>query len=151
MNDKPHHGRIKGWSKEPCNSGLGYRIVGEFLDHPHFRGPRCHTSYVIAHNSETGEIETANSRYTLVTDGEPTRMPGWPWKGDRMRFLGEHGYEHERAEAKKVFEVGKEYEVEDIDIGDWHHTIAFVGIPGRYNSVMFESVALTSAKSEPAT
>lgn len=151
MSDKPHHGRVKDWVKEPCDSGLGYLIVGEFLDHPHFRGPRCHTSYLVAHNSETGEIETKNSRYTLVDDGEPTRMPGWPWKGDRMIFLGKNGYERELTEAQKMFEVGKEYEVEDILIGAWSHTLSFVGIPGRYNGVMFESVTLTSADGRGAT
>lgn len=139
MTDKPDHGRIKDWSKDPCDGGLGYLIVGEFLDHPYLRG-RCHTSAVVSHNSETGEIETRNSRYRLVAEGEPTRMPGWPWKGDRMKFLGENGYDSERKAALEVFEVGKEYEVADIEIGDFHHTIAFVGIPGRYNGVMFEPV-----------
>lgn len=137
---KPDHGRIKSWSKAPCNGGLGYLIEGEFLDHPYLRGSG-HTSVVIAHNAETGEIETRNSRYRLVNDGEPTRMPGWPWKGDKMRFLGKNGHDYEREEALKAFEIGAEYEVADCEVGDWNHTVSFVGKPGRWNGVMFEIVA----------
>ena len=55
-----------------------------------------------------------------------------------MRFLGKNGHDFEREAAKKVFVVGEEYEVESIDVGDWSHTISFVGIPGRHNGVMFE-------------
>lgn len=137
---KPDFGRIKAWSKSSCDGGLGYLIEGEFLDHPHIRG-RGHTSAVIAHNSETGEVETRNSRYRLVAVGEATRMSGWPWKGDKMKFLGKNGYDHEREDALKLFEVGAEYEVVDCDVGDWRHTVSFVGIPGRWNGVMFEAVA----------
>lgn len=61
----------------------------------------------------------------------------WPTRGDRMKFLGENGYDHELAEALKIFEVGHLYEVEDCDVGDWHHSVTFVGIKGRWNGVMF--------------
>jgi hypothetical protein len=136
--EKPHHGRIKNWLKVKCAGGLGFFIVGEFLDHPHFRGPACYTSHVVALDEATGELETRNSRYRLVNDGEPTRMPGWPWRGDKMVFLGRNGHDYQLAEAMKVFEVGRQYEVEDVNVGDCHHEIAFVGVPGRYNGVMFE-------------
>ena len=136
--EKPHLGRTKNWSKRPCGSGLGYLITGEFLDHPHMRGPHCRTSFVVTHDEKTGEVETANSRYRLVDSGEPTRLPGWPWKGDRMRFLGKNGQVHERAAAMMGFEIDKEYEVIDCEVGDWYHTIAFVGVSGRWNGVMFE-------------
>lgn len=138
MTDKPHYGRIKNWCKKVCEGGLGYIITGEFLDHPQYRGPYCHTSYVVAHDVITGEIETRNSRYQLVVDGEPTRFLGWPFKGDRMTFLGKNGYDYELVAAMKVFEVGKEYEVADCEVGDWHHTISFVGVDGRWNGVMFD-------------
>lgn len=65
----------------------------------------------------------------------------FPWKGDRMRFLGKNGYGRELAEAMKLFEVGKVYEVADCSVGDWSHSVAFVGVPGRFNGVMFETVA----------
>lgn len=70
---KPHKGRIDCWSKYPVDGvGLGYRILGRFLDHPAFAGMLGHTSYVISHDQETGEIETLNSRYTLI-DGNGTK------------------------------------------------------------------------------
>lgn len=66
--DKPHHGRIKNWQKDECQGGLGFLIVGEFLDHPHFRGSRCHTSAVVSFDEATGEVETRNSRYRVVSE-----------------------------------------------------------------------------------
>ena len=63
----------------------------------------------------------------------------WPRQGDWMRFLGQNGYEHELAAAMQVFKVGHEYEVVDCEVGSWHHSVAFVGIPGRFNGVMFEA------------
>lgn len=141
---KPHCGRIKGWSKEPCSGGLGFLIVGDFLDHPRFRG-QGHTSAVVSFDEAAGTVETRNSRYQLVDRGESTRMPGFPWKGDKMLFLGVNGYEYELEKAKKVFTVGVEYEVADCEVGDWSHSIKFVGIPGQYNGVMFEIVATRTA------
>lgn len=70
MTDKPHRGTMKNWFKEywGCEGyGLGYMIRGEFVDHPEYAGcPNGHTSYVVAHDEATGEVETKNSRYTLV-------------------------------------------------------------------------------------
>lgn len=73
MSEKPHKGRIADWRRSPAFSrdGLGYVIEGVFLDHPdrmtHFDpGGQGHTSVVLAHDEATGEIETKNSRYTLV-------------------------------------------------------------------------------------
>lgn len=68
MTEKPHKGSIKDWSKLRCtDKGLGYIILGEFVDHPEFAGAKDgHTSYVVAHDEATGEIETRNSRYTLI-------------------------------------------------------------------------------------
>jgi hypothetical protein len=62
----PHYGRIDNWRRIECEGGLGYLIVGRSLDHPTFGGASIQTSYVVAHDSETGEIRTRNSRYTLV-------------------------------------------------------------------------------------
>ena len=65
--EKPHKGRIEKWTKLPCTSrGLGYIVCGHFVDHDRFAGKDGHTSAIIAHDSATGEIETLNSRYTLI-------------------------------------------------------------------------------------
>jgi len=65
---KPHKGKITNWTTQPVQDcGLGYLIVGEFVNHPDFgNAPNGHTSWVEKHDRETGEIETRNSRYTLV-------------------------------------------------------------------------------------
>lgn len=69
--EKPHKGRIQNWCKLPCEKGLGYLIEGEFLEHPDGGGPGKigNTSFVVKH--EGVEIETKNSRYTLVGDEQP--------------------------------------------------------------------------------
>ena len=60
MSEKPHHGRIENWFK------FGGMVWGRALDHPRFAGQDIRTSTVLKHDEETGEIETRNSRYTLV-------------------------------------------------------------------------------------
>lgn len=62
--DKPHKGSLKDWFKYEV--GDGYIICGRFIGHPQFNGEHGHTSLVLSHNEETGEIETRNSRYTLI-------------------------------------------------------------------------------------
>lgn len=71
MEEKPHKGRILNWFKTPCNSGLGYYIIGTFLDHPQLAGKETNTSWVEQHDETTGEIETRNSRYKLLPNKEP--------------------------------------------------------------------------------
>lgn len=72
MSEKPHKGRIRWWSRwhSITGKGLGYIVVGEFLDHPELHANADdklgYTSYVVAHDEQTCEIETRNSRYTLV-------------------------------------------------------------------------------------
>lgn len=63
---KPHNGRIEKWRKVTTDNGLGYLIRGYSLDHPHYKGSFMYTSYVVRHDEASGEIETLNSRYTLV-------------------------------------------------------------------------------------
>lgn len=66
MNTKPHKGRISGWWISPAQEeGLEFRVFGTFLDHPGIRGDG-YTSCVVKYDTVTGEIETKNSRYTLV-------------------------------------------------------------------------------------
>lgn len=57
---KPHKGRIDGWVK------MDGRVHGRFLDHPGLGGYDGHTSRVLKHDYGTDEIETLNSRYTLL-------------------------------------------------------------------------------------
>jgi hypothetical protein len=80
-----------------------------------------------------------------VVGGPLESQREWPAKGDRMRFLGENGYDHELKAALKVFDIGREYEVVDCDVQSWSHSISFVGISGRFNGVMF------ALSSEPTT
>lgn len=70
--EKEHKGRIADWTKyngiERETGKRGYAIIGRFLDHPYLgkNGGLSQTSPVVAHDEATGEIETRNSRYTLV-------------------------------------------------------------------------------------
>ena len=64
---KEYKGVIVNWAKVPVEGhGLGYRICGDSVDHPVWRGGSMFTSYVVAHNEETGMIETLNSCYRLM-------------------------------------------------------------------------------------
>lgn len=70
---KPHKGKIEGWYKYEINprpvkgqKHLGYLIMGTFQDHPDFGKLYTNTSAVVKHDTVTGEIETVNSRYTLI-------------------------------------------------------------------------------------
>lgn len=64
--EKPHKGIITNWFTLPVGSvGLGYVICGHVEGHPEWGNGGIRTSYVIAHDAATGEIETRNSRYTL--------------------------------------------------------------------------------------
>ena len=67
---KPHKGKLSDWFKVPCDDGIGFRISG-LLEAPGCGLQMGHTSFVLAHDEATGEIETYNSRYTLV-GGEAT-------------------------------------------------------------------------------
>lgn len=64
---KPHKGCIDKWRKDwirpDIRKGLGYMVVGTSVGHPEFVG-WIHTSYVVKHVGN--EIETRNSRYTLI-------------------------------------------------------------------------------------
>lgn len=66
---------------------------------------------------------------------EPTP---WPTKGDWMIFLGKNGYPFELEAAMKLFTIGQALLVEDCNVESWSHSVKFVGIPGRFNGVMFK-------------
>lgn len=52
-------------------------------------------------------------------------------------FHGCGGRECEREHANKLLEVGKEYEVVDVDMGPFS-TFIGLSVGGEYNSVMFD-------------
>lgn len=73
---KPHKGKLTNWYRESGGGGA-YWIRGTFVGHPELDGHHSHTSVVIGEHPQsdgTIEIETANSRYTLV--GDPTQDLG---------------------------------------------------------------------------
>ena len=68
---KPHKGRIT--EVEKFETVSGYVYLCRFLDHPQFAWRRGHTSLVVKddcdkprHKLDSYEIETRNSRYTVV-------------------------------------------------------------------------------------
>ena len=68
---KPHRGTITHWCRVKCEEGIGFYVKGMFLGHPEFDRLYACTSYVvhasfILAGASGGEIETRNSRYTLV-------------------------------------------------------------------------------------
>ena len=77
---KPHKGRIFVHKEWPCPGyGLGYAYICTFVDHPEFSGKTGNTSWVIKddrdlprHKNDGYEIETKNSRYTVVPDLSPS-------------------------------------------------------------------------------
>ena len=66
ITEKPYKGHITEWSKFHTPFGLRYYIFGKFLNHPDFGQKETNTSPVVYHDETTGEIETRNSRYTLI-------------------------------------------------------------------------------------
>jgi hypothetical protein len=69
MTDKPHKGRIL--NARLMTLGDREFAVGQFLDHPEFAGMPGHTSYIVDSRVNADgsiEIETRNSRYTLINE-----------------------------------------------------------------------------------
>lgn len=69
---KPHNGRIASWRHVDVRGKDGELVVtviyGTFLEHPDWGGGPCEgrTGPVVFFDAKSGEIETRNSRYTLV-------------------------------------------------------------------------------------
>lgn len=61
---KRHKGQIENWFRQEV--GNKTVILGRFVNHPEFGYANGRTSYIVSHDEATGEIETRNSRYTLV-------------------------------------------------------------------------------------
>jgi hypothetical protein len=63
LENKPHMGRITRWKIINWYADR-YVVIGMMLDHPVLAGRMAHTSYIVSRDG--CEIETHNSRYTLV-------------------------------------------------------------------------------------
>lgn len=68
---KPHKGSLHNWElikTDRSIDGLIMYTIGTFIDHPIFAGKKGHTSMIKSIEFKDGkaEIETMNSRYTLV-------------------------------------------------------------------------------------
>ena len=86
------------------------------------------------------DVRKAASNAEVESAAEVGRR--WPKPGDRMRFLGQNGYDGERADAQEVFGgVVHDLVVKKFNLGDWRSTIEFEGIAGHWNSVMFDFVS----------
>ncbi len=81
-----------------------------------------------------------------LTSQDRAARPRWPAAGDKMRFLGKNGYDAELERALDTFEIGAVLTVKDCRVGGWEHSVAFEGVQGRWNGVMFE--LLTPGKSQ---
>ena len=60
--------------------------------------------------------------------------------GEKVRFLNEGGYGHERLDAESRMTTGKVYTVERIQVGGWHSVVQLEGVVGWHNTVMFVNV-----------
>ena len=71
-NTKPYKGFIRDWQRQTLKDGR-YIIWGTFDGHPWFHNSHGHTSIITFHDTATGDVETLNSRYTLIG---PENDPG---------------------------------------------------------------------------
>jgi hypothetical protein len=77
---KPHKGTltnaVRRYPSNPGKDNLGYFYTGGFVNHPRFAGTDGYTSMVVKEDGD--EIETLNSRYTLVRKVEDMYRPFSP-------------------------------------------------------------------------
>ena len=67
---------------------------------------------------------------------DPFAMPG-----EKVMFLNENGYDHQRQQASRIFEVGQVLVVEETNIGSFSSTYKFKNHKNHYNTVMFERLS----------
>ena len=67
---------------------------------------------------------------------DPFAMPG-----EKVMFLNENGYDHQRQQASRIFEVGQVLTVEEVNIGSFISTYKFKNHKNYYNTVMFERLS----------
>lgn len=61
-------------------------------------------------------------------------------KGDKVKFTGENGSNYDQIQALKVLNVGQEYTVDKVEIGNWYSYVRLQGVNGRFNTAMFDDV-----------
>lgn len=61
-------------------------------------------------------------------------------RGDKVRFRGEGGWDHELRKASARFKVGDEATVERVRVGTTSSRYIFADSPDDWNTVMFERV-----------
>jgi hypothetical protein len=73
--------------------------------------------------------------FTLDTLGD------WPKRGTKMRFLNKNGYDYQKEEARECFIPNfNTLTVLKTSIGGSSSTYTFAEVPGRWNTVMFETL-----------
>jgi hypothetical protein len=63
-------------------------------------------------------------------------------QGDLVRFIGcsrEQIMWGNNDDPNNILEVGKVYKIETVDVRSQHTKLTLEGIPGRYNSVCFDT------------
>lgn len=58
--------------------------------------------------------------------------------GDLVVFTGKGGYDYEKELASTMMDVGETYIVERTDVGAWRTDVYLRGVPGKWNSTLFE-------------
>lgn len=89
---------------------------------------------------EDDVIEIRSNIYGAPCTIAHVRAGGWPKPGDKMRFLGRNGDDHERAAALEVMSPGDVFTVASCHVHSWEHSVRFEELGGCWNGVMFERV-----------
>ena len=63
--------------------------------------------------------------------------------GSCVVFIGKNGYPAQLSHALSILKVGHNYQVSKVVIGDWETRVYLEGVPGSFNSVMFENATAT--------
>lgn len=80
----------------------------------------------------------------------PWPAPGWPDKGEKVRFINQNGYDYELSYAREHMDEGHILTIKSVQIGDWRTFYEFEELPGKfYNSVMFVRLSEEVAQVEP--
>jgi len=59
-------------------------------------------------------------------------------RGDMVVFTCDGGHEYEREAAKTMMDIGETYIVDRTDVGAWRTDVYLRGVPGKWNSTLFE-------------
>lgn len=95
-----------------------------------------HSSESLADSNSrsTDQCEICGSSFCSDVGSMCIRSPEWTV----VVFSGQGGYDVERDEAKTVLHVGQLYLVDDVDVGSYRSTVSLKGVPGRFNTALFD-------------